>query len=217
MAGLLSKGTRKHMKVSLHLLIALTGLISVLLHILYSPAPFASMTKFTIHANLFITLTFSVSAVTMLFKRTESKLLDFCKNASLIYILVGLLTYHFLLSSGGTYTGPRIITNFTLHYLIPVLVLLNWMMFEEKKSYHYKYVVYWLGFPVLYCAVSLIRGLFDGFYPYFFLNPHGTIPAGVGSYTNVTLFIIGFAFIFSIFGFLLIIINKAILSYKKSS
>lgn len=87
------------MKVSLHLLIALTGLISVLLHILYSPAPFASMTKFTIHANLFITLTFSVSAVTMLLKRTESKLLDFCKNASLIYILVGLLTYHFLLSS----------------------------------------------------------------------------------------------------------------------
>ncbi|GIP34466.1 Pr6Pr family membrane protein [Paenibacillus sp. J2TS4] len=214
MSEFLSKEKRITAKVIFHILVAITGIISIFLHILYSPAPFVSMTKFTIHANLFIVLTFSVSTATILLKRTEGKLLDFCKNASLIYIAVGFLTYHFLLSSGGTYSGPRIITNFTLHYLIPVLVLFNWMFFEEKKSYRYKYVIYWLGFPVLYCAVSLIRGLFDGFYPYFFLNPHGNIPAGVGNYANVTLFIIGFAFVFSIFGFLLIITNKAILTFK---
>lgn len=181
MAESLARVKRKGIELSLHLLIALIGMISVLLHILFSPEPFASMTKFTIHTNLFIALTFSVSAGTILLRKTESKLMDFCKNASLIYIIVGMLTYHFLLASGGAYSGPRIITNFTLHYLIPVLVLFNWMVLQEKKSYPYRYIIYWLVFPILYCVVSLLRGLFDGFYPYFFLNPSGNIPIGVGN------------------------------------
>jgi hypothetical protein len=94
-----------------------------------------------------------------------------------------------------------------------MLVIFNWVVFEEKLLSSYKYIVYWLVFPILYCVFSLIRGLFDGFYPYFFLNPNGDIPIGVGSYTNVILFIIGYAFVFAFLGFL-VVVNKVVQNYK---
>ncbi|GAA0323479.1 hypothetical protein GCM10008931_13740 [Oceanobacillus oncorhynchi subsp. oncorhynchi] len=51
----------------------------------------------------------------------------------------------------------------------------------------------------------------DGFYPYFFLNPNGEIPAGVGSYSNVAGFIAAFLFVYIILGFLLIVSNRIFL------
>ncbi|MFO1446116.1 Pr6Pr family membrane protein [Bacillus sp. Bva_UNVM-123] len=109
-----------HSKVVFHMLIAIVGLISVLLHILFSPAPFVSMTKFTIHSNIIVSLTFTASALFILIKKKENQLLDLSKNAALIYMFVTFFTYHFLLSSGGEYSGLRIMTNFNLHYLIPL-------------------------------------------------------------------------------------------------
>jgi hypothetical protein len=149
-----------------------------------------------------------------LLKKNESHMLDLCKNAALIYMMVVLSTYHFILSSVGEYSGLRIITNFTLHYLIPMFVLLNWIIFEEKKWYSYKSIVFLLAFPILYGVISLIRGIYDGFYPYFFLNPNGHIPDGVGSYANVALVIVGFTFVYCMLGCLLILMNRVILKFK---
>lgn len=210
------KEKRVYTKIMFHILIAFIGLISVPLHIFYSPEPSISITKFTIHSNMIVTIIFTVSTLFHLLKKKESHMLDLCKNAALIYMMVVLSTYHFLLSSGGEYSGFRIITNFTLHYLIPMFVLLNWIVFEEKKKYRYKTIVFWLAFPILYGALSLIRGAFDGFYPYFFLNPNGHIPEGVGSYANVALIMVGFTFVYYMLGFLLILINRIILRFKNA-
>lgn len=214
MTKILSKERLLQTKFLLHIIIAAIGLISVPLHIFYSPEPSVSMTKFTIHSNIIVTIIFTVSAFVLLLKKKESHMLDLNKNAALIYMMVVLLTYHFVLSSGGEYSGTRIITNFSLHYLTPMLVLLNWILFEEKKWYSYKSIVLWLTFPILYGAVSLIRGMYDGFYPYFFLNPNSYIPEGVGSYANVALIMVGFAFVYGMLGFLLILINRVILRFK---
>ncbi|WP_194287336.1 Pr6Pr family membrane protein [Gracilibacillus oryzae] len=127
------------------------------------------------------------------------------------------LTYHFLLSSGGEYAGVRVITNFTLHYLILVFVFINWIIFEVKKSYTCKFIFLWMIYPILYCVISCLRGLFDGYYPYFFFNPNGEIPAGVGSYTNVALFIAAFLIVYLILSSLLILLNRLFLHKKMNS
>ena len=212
MSEILSKERRLHTMVLFHALIAALGLISVPLHIFFSPEPSVSITKFTIHSNIIVTITFIVSF--LLAGNKESRLLDLSKNAALIYMMVVLMTYHFILSGGGEYNGTRNITNFTLHYLIPMFVLLNWIIFEKKKWYSYKTIAFWLAFPILYGAISLVRGMYDGFYPYFFLNPNGHIPVGVGSYANVALVIAGLTFVYCMLGFLLILINRIILRYK---
>ena len=147
----------------------------------------------------------------MLSRKQPTPFLDFLKNCSIIYMFIVITTYHFLLASGGEYVGTRIITNFTLHYLLPIFVFVNWIAFEVKKKYSYKHIFYWMLFPLLYCVVSLLRGLVDGFYPYFFLNPSGEIPVGVGSYANVALFVIAYLCVYVILGFLLILLNRIFL------
>ena len=136
-------------------------------------------------------------------------------NSYSIYMFIVITTYHFLLASGREYVGTRIITNFPLHYLLPIYVFMNWIVFERKKKYSFKHILYWMAFPFLYSVVSLLRGLVDGLYPYFFLNPSGEIPVGVGSYANVALFVIAYLFVYVILGFLLIIVNRLFLNIKK--
>ncbi|WP_188737932.1 Pr6Pr family membrane protein [Oceanobacillus neutriphilus] len=199
---------RFKLKLALHLLITVTGFISVILHVLYSPDPLVSLTKFTFQTNLMVSITFLCSSHAILFRKKQTKFLDFFKNASVIYMFVCIFTYHFLLASGGEYIGIRVITNFTLHYFIPIAVFINWLLFEPNKKYSYKFIFYWMIYPVLYCIISIVRGMFDGFYPYFFLNPNGEIPSGVGSYSNVAFFIAVFLFVYIILGFLLIILNR---------
>lgn len=216
MTKILSQGQYLHAKFLLHLIIAVTGIISVPLHILFSPDPSVSITKFTIRSNIIAAIVFIVSAFVLLTKKQENNVLDLCKNAALIYMIIVLTTYHFILSSGGEYSGMRVITNFTLHYFTPILILLNWMIFEEKKWYSYKSIAFWLAFPIIYGVVSLLRGAYDGFYPYFFLNPNNPIPDGVGSYINVSFVIAGFTFVYCILGFLLIIINRGVLRFERA-
>ncbi|MDQ0231640.1 Pr6Pr family membrane protein [Metabacillus malikii] len=204
----------RKMKTIFHLFIFLIGFISVILHIIYSPNPLASTTKFTIHANLIVSFSFLISFITSFSKKDEFPFLDFLKNCSIIYMSVGILTYHFLLASGGEYSGVRIITNYTLHYLIPMLTFFNWIVFETKKRYKYISILTWIIYPVLYCFVSLLRGAFDGFYPYFFLNPNGKLPVGVGNYGNVTLFIISFTVVFIMLGLILVTLNRLYLYFK---
>lgn len=203
-----------NVKLGFHMIIAFIGFLSVILHIVNSPAPWISITKFTIHSNLIVSVAFLLSVFAMLSKKPPTPFLDFLKNCSLIYMFIVITTYHFLLASGGEYVGTRIITNFTLHYLLPIFVFVNWIAFETKRKYSFKHIFYWILFPLLYCVVSLLRGLVDGFYPYFFLNPSGEIPVGVGSYANVALFIIAYLCVYVILGLLLILLNKIFLYFK---
>ena len=218
MSMLYSKENIKKLKIIYQTLIIIVGLVSVLLHIVFSDAPLITLVKFTIQSNFLVSLVFTFNLFTLLTNKPESNLLQSCKSAILIYMMVNGLTYHLILSRGGTtYFGPRIITNLVLHYIIPIMVIVNWIFFEEKKSYSYKNIIYWLVFPIFYCTASLIRGTIDGFYPYFFLNPNGNIPVGVGSFENVVIFIISFSSLFAFLGLLLISGNKFILKYRRSN
>jgi len=215
MSGLFSKENIKKFKIIFQILIIIIGIVSVLIHILFSDEPLTSLTKFTIQSNVLVSLVFTFNLFILVKNKPENKLLLHSKNAILIYMIMTGLTYYLILS-GGTYYGPRIITNIILHYLIPIMVIVNWIFFEEKKSYRYINIIYWLLFPIIYCALSLIRGAIDGFYPYFFLNPKGNIPDGVGSIGKVVIIIIGLIFLFAFFSLFLIVVSKLIIKYRSN-
>lgn len=122
-------------RINLHnfliMAIIITGLTSVPLHVIYSPDPFVSMTKFTIQSNILVTIIF---ILTLFLSKSKYSILDLLKNSALVYMIIVMSIYHFVLSRGGEYNGLRTVTNFMLHYLIPVLVIVNWALFEEKNG-----------------------------------------------------------------------------------
>ena len=84
--------------------------------------------------------------------------------------IVGV-AYHTLLSAHVPAMGPLWWTaDRMLHYLIPVLSVLWWLTFVPAHTLTYRDAVAWLAFPIGYLTYALVRGSFDGWYPYYFID-----------------------------------------------
>ncbi|HNZ28219.1 MAG TPA: Pr6Pr family membrane protein, partial [Spirochaetota bacterium] len=61
------------------------------------------------------------------------------KSCALLWILITGLVFHFMLSKFHKPEGIFAYSNFILHYASPVGMLLNWLIFEKKGGYKYRY------------------------------------------------------------------------------
>jgi hypothetical protein len=61
--------------------------------------------------------------------------------------------------------------NVWLHYVMPVIVVLDWLTFSPSRPIPYAKLGYLVGFPLVYLAYSLIRGVAINWFAYPFLNP----------------------------------------------
>jgi hypothetical protein len=84
--------------------------------------------------------------------------------------IVGFV-YHFILKAHvpAPEAVPWIVDR-TLHYLIPVLSAVFWLICVPKNSLAFADPFRWILIPVLYFAYAITRGIFDGWYPYFFID-----------------------------------------------
>lgn len=64
--------------------------------------------------------------------------------------------------------------NTVTHYLMPVVIVLDWLWQPPRTTLMRKYTMYWLIFPSLYLGYSIIRGAIVGWYPYPFFDPAKT-------------------------------------------
>lgn len=85
--------------------------------------------------------------------------------------------------------------NIVLHYIMPIILVVDWLIAPPKDVITKKVTLLWIVFPLLYVLYSLVRGSITGWYPYPFLNP------SLSSYTQalftsaiIALFVIGAAF-----------------------
>ncbi len=61
--------------------------------------------------------------------------------------------------------------NIVLHYIMPIVMLVDWLISPPKVHLKTAHMVAWVLFPVAYVVYSLIRGYVVAWYPYPFLNP----------------------------------------------
>ena len=92
------------------------------------------------------------------------------QSAVLVYIVVVCLGYHFLLAKIWKPEGLQYLVDKSLHYFVPVIYLLFYLIFVKKGTLAYNNIFKWLIFPAIYLVYAIIRGLFTGNYPYPFLD-----------------------------------------------
>ena len=61
--------------------------------------------------------------------------------------------------------------NLVLHYIMPIVLVLDWLFNPPTKRISAKAVWLWAIFPIAYVVYTLIRGSIVAWYPYPFLNP----------------------------------------------
>lgn len=117
---------------------------------------------------------------------------DWLMTATLSIALVGLI-YQTLLVPEVPLTGPGWWTDFAFHAAVPVLTVMWWLAYAPKPQ-TLKALPKWLIWPAGYCLYALIRGGFDGRYPYFFLD------AGTFGMARIAMNCLGFLAVFALAG-----------------
>lgn len=86
------------------------------------------------------------------------------------YISITFIIFALLLSAYYQPTGIEAFTNISMHYIIPIMFIIDWFISECDVQYQYSWLIYWLIYPFIYLAYSVIRGYITGFYPYYFID-----------------------------------------------
>ncbi|MEC9196212.1 MAG: Pr6Pr family membrane protein [Pseudomonadota bacterium] len=123
-------------------------------------------------------------------------------------LLVGIV-YHVLLSATHRSNGVvDDIANHGLHTVVPTLVFVWWLVFAPKAGLGWRNPLLWVIWPLVYSAYAILRGTFEGKYPYYFLDLPKLGPLGLLREMSIV------AAGFLVFGFILLGIAKA---YSPSS
>jgi hypothetical protein len=179
-----------------------------------SKQPGNLLSYYTIQSNIIVLIATALRIMALALAWPETHWLRRLQSSALLWILVTGLVFHFLLSDTWKPEGAAGYANLVLHYVVPAAMLINWMAFDPKTNARYTDALWGLTYPTFYLVASLMRGVIDGFYPYWFLNPIAPYPEGAGSYGQMTLLIGGLYLGFTLLGLLIVLINRRLAPNK---
>ena len=133
----------------------------------YRPLNFFSF--FTVESNIIATATFAIAGWYAWQGRT-ARWLQLLRGAATMYMTITGITYSLLLSNIEVDTAVPWI-NVVLHYTMPTVIVIDWLVDLPRKRISLKESLIWLAFPLAYLVYSLLRGPFADWYPYPFLDP----------------------------------------------
>jgi len=103
--------------------------------------------------------------------------LPLLKFIGLLAILLTFIIFNFILAGDREMYLNFRINSVLFHIILPLMYLLDWILFYEHKKIKWYYPLISVVFPVVYAIFIFIRAWFLGFnpdapyiYPYFFLN-----------------------------------------------
>lgn len=113
-----------------------------------------------------------------------SKALIMFKGIAILSITITCIAFHFILRQGKdffslSFFSSLSVNNQIVHYLVPLLVLIDWLFFQEKGVYQWRDPLYWCIYPLTYFLTIMLRGYLNpnttfsqtnGPYPYFFMD-----------------------------------------------
>lgn len=130
---------------------------------------------FTYQSNILVIVYFILDIFSII-KKKETFYPRF-KGAVTMAITITFLVYHFLLSpTAEDYKGLHYIRNIILHYIVPIMTIFDYIIFDKKGIYKIVDPLLWLIIPFIYFTFMLIRArvgspFADGsYYPYFIVD-----------------------------------------------
>jgi hypothetical protein len=133
----------------------------------FDPGNFFSF--FTIQSNI---LAVAILVLTAILRGEErTKLFDFVRGGVTLYIAITGVVFALLLSGQGEKLDTHLVwVNFVVHYLIPIVVVADWLIDPPRHRASRRIAVAWLGYPAAWFAFTLIRGASVHWYPYPFVD-----------------------------------------------
>ena len=160
---------------------------------------------FTLLTNTFVTLVMARAAL-----KSESATglnsprIELMAVTSILFVCI---VYNLLLASRWDPQGWQKVADVIVHDIVPVTFALFWLL-RPHGSLTWRDAAFAALWPLAYAVYGLMRGLFDHFYPYFFMDPTTL------SYGQIAINLVGLVVAFAIGAMLLLGISKLLARRK---
>lgn len=179
---------------------------------------YTNLSNYFVFAVSVVVLADNVKRVFAGEKEGYNKKIRTFKFMTTVMILVTFLVYLILLGNPFSADFWRNIGNLSYHVFAPILFILDYILFEEKKTISVFAPLYSLVIPLAYvCYVFILGAAVPNFtYPYFFLNvknPAGVVEGMEGymkplGYGGVIIWVLLLVLVFTVLGYLLWLWNR---------
>lgn len=163
----------KERKISIifKLLVIISLLTGILLNVVHTTSISAILSYYTLQSNIICLVMFIGTITVIILKkdyRSDNKYY-ILKGGVVVAILVTAITYQVALAPNGfqmdisyTMRTERYWANLFVHIISPILVLLDYVLFDSKGKFKYKYPFIWLCIPLGYVIYVYIYNVLGG-------------------------------------------------------
>jgi hypothetical protein len=145
------------------------------------PDKFYKLTFYTFQSNTLVFLFYLFLLIQMFRNGKKSKINEYYRFKACVTINITLtfLVYAILLAPSVSLEKMFTANNLLLHYIVPLLCIVDWLIFDESGKYKITDPILWSVFPIVYCIFALLKGIVfrvpipdekNSPFPYFFLN-----------------------------------------------
>lgn len=125
---------------------------------------------FTIVTNFLIALAFTLPAFAPGSKAGQWWAAASPRGATTVFAVVVMVIYHLLLRSLWHPQGLQLANDYMLHYVMPLAILADWLLFTPRGGLRWRDAAIWLSVPAIYGLWTLVHGAVSDFYPYPFMD-----------------------------------------------
>lgn len=179
--------TRKVINICYKMFTILSLSLGIFLNLRNTTSVKALVSYYTLQSNIICLVAFLIILVLELSKKDyKTDIYYLVKGALIIMIAITAIVYHLALAPVGfemdalrSNINNKVIANFLVHTLSPILVILDYILLDEKGHFKFFYPIIWLFEPLNYIVYVYTYSNFGGtFYSiggsrkfaYFFLD-----------------------------------------------
>lgn len=139
--------------------------------------PFEYFAYFSIISSILAGIVLALSGLTLLQGKDEGERLHTYRLIATVSMIIVGVVYHWLL--GDSAVDPRdigyewpVVPNLVIHTYAPILIVVDYLLSIKGYKPSWKKAWWVVVYPLSWLAFSLVRGLLDGWWPYWFINPN---------------------------------------------
>lgn len=206
------------------LLVLFSLLTGIILNIVNTKSIISILSYYTLQSNIICFITFLSIVASILLKKDyrKSEVYYVVKGGIVICILITAIMYQIALMPYGFHMDynfeNRYLANLLVHVVSPLLVILDYFLFDFKGNFKWFYPIIWLFIPLNYIiyvyTYSLNGGRFYGIggsrdFAYIFLDYNQI------GYISVAKFLIIMTIFILVISYILVLIDKKLGNLKK--
>lgn len=179
--------TRRTIEISYKIVVIFSLCLGIFLNLINTSSRKALMSYYTLQSNLICLIAFVIIVVLKIRKKNDNNEIYFLvKGAVTIAIVITAVVYHvalapnnFVMDSLQNSIANKVLADTFVHTISPILVVIDYFLFDEKGNMKYYYPIIWLIIPLNYVVYVYTYSNFGGrFYSiggskkfaYFFLD-----------------------------------------------